>query len=159
MVYLITTIIISEIAEENFSLIDFYERRSCRILPALFFVMFVCLQFSWLWLTPSDLKDFGKSLISVSTFSSNFFFWLESGYFDSSAELKPLVHTWRLGVSWVLSLLVLVFVVSLGIAHWAITSSDSEMISSGSFYLLPSRGWELLIGVFVAFYFINIVDF
>ena len=67
--YLITTIIISEIAEENFSLIDFYERRSRRILPALFFVMFVCLPFSWLWLTPSDLKDFGKSLISVSTFS------------------------------------------------------------------------------------------
>jgi len=171
--YLIATIIISEIAEENFSLIDFYERRSRRILPALFFVMFVCLPFSWLWLTPSDLKDFGESLIFVSTFSSNFFFWLESGYFNSSVELKPLIHTWslaveeqyyilfpvflmltwRLGVSWVLSLLALVFVVSLGIAHWAITSSDSEMISSGSFYLLPSRGWELLIGVFVAFYF------
>ena len=141
--YLIATIIISEIAEENFSLIDFYERRSRRILPALFFVMFVCLPFSWLWLTPSDLKDFGESLIFVSTFSSNFFFWLESGYFNSSVELKPLIHTWslaveeqyyilfpvflmltwRLGVSWVLSLLALVFVVS----PWNCTLGDHKL--------------------------------
>ena len=56
------------------------------------------LPFAWLWLTPNDLKDFGQSLVAVSTFSSNILFWLESGYFDTAAELKPLLHTWSLAV-------------------------------------------------------------
>ena len=65
--YLITTIIISEMAEDKFSIINFYERRARRILPALFFVMAVCLPFAWLWLSPGDLKAFGQSLDSVVT--------------------------------------------------------------------------------------------
>ena len=55
--YLITTIIISEMAEGKFSLINFYERRARRILPALFFVIFACLPFAWLWLV-ADLLAF-----------------------------------------------------------------------------------------------------
>ena len=58
--YLITTIIISELAEGKFSIINFYERRARRILPALFFVMLVCLPFFWFWLSPLYLKDFGQ---------------------------------------------------------------------------------------------------
>ena len=72
--YLITNIIISEMDKGTFSLINFYERRTRRLLPALFFVMFISLPFAWLWLTPNDLKDFGQSLIAVATFSSNIFF-------------------------------------------------------------------------------------
>jgi peptidoglycan/LPS O-acetylase OafA/YrhL len=60
-------------------------------------MMAVCVPFAFLWLAPDDLKDFGQSLVAVSTFSSNIF-WLESGYFDQAAELKPLVHTWSLAV-------------------------------------------------------------
>ena len=75
--YLITTIIISEMAEDKFSLIHFYERRARRILPALFFVMFVCIPFALIWLTPVDLKSFGISLAAVSTFSSTYF-WSEA---------------------------------------------------------------------------------
>jgi peptidoglycan/LPS O-acetylase OafA/YrhL len=96
--YLITTIIISEMAEDNFSILNFYERRARRILPALFFVMLACFPFAWFWLAPDDLKDFGESLFAVSIFSSNILFWLESGYFDTAAELKPLLHTWSLAV-------------------------------------------------------------
>ena len=96
--YLITTIIISEMAEGKFSIVNFYERRARRILPALFFVMLACIPFAWMWLTPTDLKDFGQSLVAVSTFSSNILFWFESGYFDTAAELKPLLHTWSLAV-------------------------------------------------------------
>ena len=72
--YLISTIIISEMAEGKFSIVTFYERRARRILPPLFFVMTACLPFAWLLLTPNDLKDFGQSLVAVSTFSSNFLF-------------------------------------------------------------------------------------
>jgi peptidoglycan/LPS O-acetylase OafA/YrhL len=96
--FLITSILISEINEEKFSLVRFYERRARRILPALFVMMLVCLPFSWLWLTPDDMKDFSQSLIAVSLFSSNFLFWQESGYFDTATELKPLIHTWSLAV-------------------------------------------------------------
>lgn len=165
--YLITTIIISEMAEGKFSIINFYERRARRILPALFFVMAACLPFAWLWLTPSDLEDFGQSLVAVSTFSSNILFWRESGYFDTAAELKPLLHTWslaveeqyyilfpifiiltwRLGLKWVLILLSIVFLVSLGAAQWSAYNAPDA-----AFYLLPTRGWELLVGVFAAFY-------
>ncbi len=165
--YLITTIIISEMAEGKFSIVNFYERRARRILPALFFVMAACLPFALLWLTPNDLKDFGQSLVAVSTFSSNILFWLESGYFDTAAELKPLLHTWslaveeqyyilfpiflmltwRLGIKWILILLSVVFLLSLGVAQWGAYNKPSA-----TFFLLPTRGWELLVGVFAAFY-------
>ena len=68
----------------SFSVINFYERRARRILPALFFVMLVCIPFAWFFLNPLDLIDFGESLIAVSFFSSNILFWLESGYFDNN---------------------------------------------------------------------------
>ena len=96
--YLITSIILSELEKESFSVLSFYERRARRILPALFLVMLSCIPFAWFWLTPNDLRDFGESLIAVATFSSNFLFWLESGYFEATAELKPLLHTWSLAV-------------------------------------------------------------
>ncbi|WP_147473359.1 acyltransferase family protein, partial [Pseudomonas coronafaciens] len=96
--YLITSIIIAEMARGTFSLINFYERRARRILPALFAVMLVCLPVAWMTLDPPDLKYFAKSLVAVPTFSSNVLFWLESGYFDATAELKPLLHTWTLAV-------------------------------------------------------------
>ena len=165
--YLITTIIISEMAVGKFSIVNFYERRARRILPALFFVMAACLPFAWLWLTPNNLKDFGQSLVAVSTFSSNFLFWSEAGYFGGPAELKPLLHTWslaveeqyyilfplflmltwKLGIKWILMILSFIFILSLGVSQWA-----AYKIPSASFYLLPTRGWELLIGVFIAYY-------
>ena len=165
--YLITTIIISEMAVKKFSLVNFYERRARRILPALFFIMIACLPFAWLWLTPSELKDFGQSLVSVSIFSSNILFWLESDYFAASAELKPLLHTWslaveeqyyiifpiflmliwRFGIKWILVLLSILFLSSLSFSQWGAFNTPIS-----NFYLLPARAWELLIGVFIAFY-------
>lgn len=165
--YLITTIIINEMAEGKFSLVNFYERRARRILPALFFVMLACIPFAWFWLGPEDIKNFGQSLSTVSVFSSNILFWSESGYFNTVSEFKPLLHTWslaveeqyyilfpvfliltwRLGLKWILSLLAIIFVSSLTLAHWGAFN-----IPNATFYLLPTRGWELLIGVFAAFY-------
>jgi len=78
--YLITTIILSEQEKGTFSLMGFYERRFRRIVPALLFVIFVSILFSWFWLLPSHMESFSKSLIAVSTFTSNILFWTESGY-------------------------------------------------------------------------------
>ncbi|MBB1161408.1 acyltransferase family protein [Aquariibacter albus] len=165
--YLITTIILAELEQGKFSIINFYERRARRILPTLFLVMLVCIPFAWLLLVLSDMKDFSQSLVGVSFFASNILFYLESGYFDAKAELKPLLHTWslaveeqyyvlfplflmlfwRLGRRWVLVTLGLVFVASLALAQWAAYARPAE-----AFYLLPARSWELLVGAFAAFY-------
>jgi len=165
--YLITTIILADLEKGKFSIINFYERRARRILPALFLVMFACLPFSWLWLSSDNLLDFSKSLTAVSIFSSNILFWKESGYFGAAAELKPLLHTWSLAVEeqyyvffplflalmwrfakrWTLALLAIVFIISLSLAQWG-----SSTKATATFYLLPTRGWELLVGAFCAFF-------
>lgn len=165
--YLITTIILTEKERNSFSLINFYERRARRILPALFLVMFVCMPFAWFWLMPSDHKDFSQSLISVSLFSSNILFWLESGYFEAAAEMKPLLHTWSLAVEeqyyvlfplflmivwryrkrWIFGAIILLGVVSLLLAQWGAYNKPSS-----TFFLLPTRAWELMIGASAAFY-------
>ncbi len=165
--YLITSILIKELDAGTFSIINFYERRARRILPALFLVILASLPFAWMWLTPIDMKDFAQSLIGVATFSSNILFFLESGYFDTSAELKPLLHTWSLAVEeqyyiffplmlmaawqfgrrWVLAMLIAVFIASFAYGQWAAYHRPSA-----AFYLLPPRGWELLIGAFIAIY-------
>ncbi|WP_299490228.1 acyltransferase family protein [uncultured Shewanella sp.] len=166
--YLITSIILAELNEGRFSLITFYERRARRILPALFFVILVCTPFAWAWFMPMDLQDFFQSVVAVSTFSSNILFWLESDYFDTAAELKPLLHTWslaveeqyyilfplflmwtwHLGLRWILMLLSIVFIISLVLAEWGAYNAPNA-----AFYLLPTRGWELILGVFAACFF------
>ena len=165
--YLITTIIINEMENGTFTLLRFYERRARRILPSLFFVVLCCIPAAWFLLLPSDMKDFAQSVVAVATFSSNILFWIESGYFATEAELKPLLHTWSLAVEeqyyilfplflmavWrsglraIVGLLILMFVVSLAVAHWGAYNNPSA-----TFYLLPTRAWELLIGAFAAFY-------
>ena len=166
--YLITTIIISEMAEGKFSIVNFYERRARRILPALFFVMAACLPFAWLWLTPNDLKDFGQSLVAVSTFSSNILFWFESGYFEGTAELKPLLHTWSLAVEeqfYIFFPLILIFFtknnyfknfvfVALCILFFSslfYSEYNSSKNISSNFYLIYSRVWELMFGSIIAY--------
>lgn len=165
--YLITTAIVEEMDRGHFSLGHFYERRARRILPALIFVCLACIPVAWAWLLPRDMIDFSRSLAAVATFSSNILFWRESGYFDTSSDLKPLLHTWSLAVEeqyyilfpiFMLAVwrfgkrpatitLGLVFLLSLGCAHWGAYNKPAA-----AFYLLPTRGWELLVGVFTALY-------
>ena len=168
--YLITTIILNEKDAGIFSIVNFYERRARRILPALFFVVIATIPFAWLWLLPADMKEYSLSITAVATFVSNIFFGKESGYFSIAAELKPLLHTWSLAVeeqyyiffplfvmamwkfgkqkmAWMLAAIALL---SLGYAEWAVIY-DPET----AFYILPTRAWELLIGVLIAFYFVG----
>lgn len=168
--YLITFIILNEQQSGTFTLLNFYERRARRILPALFVVMFACLPLAWLWSPPSEIKNFSDSLIAVSTFCSNVLFWMTSGYFERDAELKPLLHTWSLAVEeqyYLFFPLFLLFMWRFG-KRWiliasavmvglslALAQSASAVSPPTAYYLLPTRGWELLIGAWVAFYFFD----
>ena len=165
--YLITTIILTEKESNTFTLLGFYERRARRILPALFFVIFSCMFMAWFCLFPDDMKLFSESIVSVTLFASNVFFWRDTNYFATAAELKPLLHTWslaveeqyyalfpifilstwRLGRRWIILLLTFAAFLSLAAAQWG-----SFNMPAATFFLLPTRCWELLIGVFVSFY-------
>lgn len=165
--YLITTILLSELAHDRFSLWSFYERRARRILPALFLVMLVCIPLAWWLLLPNDMTAFAKSLVAVPFFASNFLFADESDYFATASELEPLLHTWSLAVEeqyyllfplflmmcwqrgrrWLMTALVLMLLLSFLVAEWASQAKPEE-----AFYLLPARGWELLMGALTAFY-------
>jgi len=165
--YLITMTIISDVTQNNFSVLRFYGRRIRRILPALYLVMFSSILMSWFLLFPSDMRDFSKSIISTTLFLSNILFWRESGYFDTETALKPMMHTWSLSVEEQFYLLFpivillfknqikiliwlifpLVFIGSIILAQWGSYSKPTA-----AFFLLPTRIWEFLIGVFVALY-------
>jgi peptidoglycan/LPS O-acetylase OafA/YrhL len=163
--YLITNNIYSEMSGRRFSIIDFYERRIRRILPALYLVMVACLAFAWIWLFPREFADVGRSVVAVCQFTSNIFFNNKIDYFTSNTETWPLIHTWSLAVeeqfyllfplllmfsrrlkrASLIALLAALSAVSLGWAEW-----ESGVDPQSDFYLLPTRAWELGFGALVA---------
>ena len=164
--YLISTILMAEVEGDRFSLVKFYERRARRILPALYVMMAAVTVAAALVLMPDDLTRFARSLVAVPLFGSNVLFWQESGYFAATNELKPLLHTWSLAVeeqfyllfplmllllrrrsrSFALASFALLFAVSLAAADWGSLQKPTP-----AFFLLPTRFWEPLAGVFVAY--------
>ena len=164
--FLITTIIHRELGEGQFSILRFYERRARRILPALFAVMVAGLIAGWFTLSPADYDKMGQSILSALLFVSNMWFWRNSGgYFHGATDYLPMLHTWslaveeqfyiffplllmllhRIGRRLLLPVIVLLVVGSLVIAIWA-----TPRMPSASFYLLPTRIWELGIGSLLA---------
>ena len=164
--FLITSILITELQNDSFSIINFYDRRARRILPALFTVVVCCIPFAWIWMSPDQLLSFAKSVISVPIFSSNFLFWRSTGYFEPTAAEMPLFHTWSLAVEeqyYIFFPLLLLFVKrylgnSLLLVVLLITLSNfffsiwlTDFRPSASFLLLPGRIWELGVGSLLAF--------
>ncbi|CAA0118532.1 O-acetyltransferase OatA [Halioglobus japonicus] len=170
--YLITTLLISELASSGrISLSNFYERRARRLLPAMLVVMLVSLPFAWHLLLPAQLVDFSKSLLASLLFSSNFYWDFSLQQYEAeSALLKPFLHTWSLAVEeqyyiifplllftifrWKKDYLVWVLWIgllsSLFLAQW-MTGHDESF----SFYMLPTRFWELLAGSLLAVYILG----
>ena len=164
--YLITTILIEDIENKRFSFVNFYERRARRLLPALFFVLIVCLPYVWIWMLPSQMKDFSESIFSVSVFLSNLYFMSQINYFAPSAELNPLLHTWSLSVEeqfYLFFPLLLLLLLKpsrrfalFGIFLLAIFSfTFSELAwrenQERNFFFSLSRFWEIFVGSIAAF--------
>lgn len=163
--FLITTILLEDLQQDRFSILDFYERRIRRILPALFFVMLVCLPFAWAWLLPEAAVSFSRSLIGVTLFISNLVFERESSYFAPAMEVKPLLHTWSLSVeeqfylvfpvvllfafkfmqSRLLHLFVFFIIIGVMLSEWG-WRNDPTL----NFYLSLTRAWEFYTGSIAA---------
>ena len=164
--FLITSIIFDEAKTNSFSIVGFYERRIRRIIPALFVVIFVTAIAAYALMIPSHLDDFAKSAIASALFFANIWQYLSQGYFTEAAELKPLLHTWSLGIEeqfyiFFPPLFVLLFKhrgageaaiwlaaagsISLMLSAWAVANNPDA-----AFYLPQYRIWELILGALLA---------
>jgi len=158
--YLISKIILSELKDGTFSFWHFYSRRIRRIFPALILVLASTWAAGYIWLEPSDYESLGKHIAAGAGFVANIGYWLETGYFDTASELKPLLHLWSLGVEeqfyvvWPVVLLLSwrflgnfgrVIVIAL-VASFALNILLIQSEPANAFYLPVSRFWELLVG-------------
>ncbi len=163
--YLITSLILEDRARGRFSFAEFYERRARRILPALFVVLTASLAAAWWWMNASDFINFGQSLAAVSLFSSGMLFIFSAGYFDVSSDLKPLLHTWSLGVEEqfylffppILILLsrwgrwpLFIGIFALSVASLWLAQVGTAHFPSATFFFMPTRAWELMVGAMLA---------
>lgn len=167
--FLITSLILKDLQQGTFSMVRFWERRARRILPASIVMVFVTTVAGWFLLLPSDFVSFGKSAASQTVFAANFFFWRTTNYFAGPADQQPLLHTWSLAVEEQFYMVVPVLLFLLWKFHWARSRTFLFIILGGgflvslalsivilprlpavTFYLLPTRAWELLCGSLVA---------
>ncbi|HWO27218.1 MAG TPA: acyltransferase family protein, partial [Candidatus Acidoferrum sp.] len=163
--YLISSVILSEIASSQFSLFSFYERRIRRIVPALVVMLLAASFLAYRYLLPVEMEDFAKSLVASIFSQSNFYFWSQSGYFDAPAALKPLLHTWSLAVEeqfyifFPLFLLAIrrffptrlrLSIVLIAILSFVASAIGAYLYPNSTFYLAPTRAWELLLGTLLS---------
>jgi peptidoglycan/LPS O-acetylase OafA/YrhL len=169
--FLITNLLIDDIEKTGkLNIVGFYERRIRRITPILFFTLFVTLILAIFILKPVELIKFSKSANATILFFSNIFFWRESSYFDIANETKPLLHTWSLSIEeqfylffpLLLALLMkfkyktrlisLIFIFSFSVVLAELLTSTKPV---ASFYLIPTRSFELLAGSISAILIMN----
>ncbi|MCX6018179.1 MAG: acyltransferase family protein [Chloroflexi bacterium] len=150
------------------SLLRFYERRARRILPALFVILIVVSMTAWMLIPKEVAQDAYQSVLAALGMSSNIVFWQLSSYWDPASELRPLLHTWSLGVEeqfyliypllflilwkwerrgnrWFMPVIVAGIAASFGLMLWVRLDDPSA-----AFYLLPTRSWELFAGAATA---------
>ncbi|WP_417711667.1 acyltransferase family protein [Roseibium aggregatum] len=160
--FLITFLSLERHSQKKFNIVDFFERRARRILPALFCVCIATTIASLFILDPLQITRFFESLTATFLFISNFFFLSKSGYFDTAAEFKPLLHTWSLGTEeqyYILFPFALLFLTKLPkkisliilVSAFALSISSAQILielkyKDEAFYLLPFRIWQMLIG-------------
>lgn len=163
--FLISTIIFSSLERGRFSLVEFYVRRIRRIFPALILVLVFSFAVGWFVLFDDEYQQLGKHAAASAGFIQNFILWRESGYFDSDAVTKPLLHLWSLAIeeqfyifwplllayvwkrNWnFLNITVVIAAVSFAVNLYLIQRSQTS-----SFYLPVSRFWELMLGGMLAY--------
>ncbi|MGU3361791.1 acyltransferase family protein [Methylobacterium sp. M6A4_1b] len=168
--YLMTKIICSRLANDTFSIWTFYKDRARRIVPALIGLCAFVLIFGYLFVEPITYAQIGKHALAALTFVSNVVFYRESGYFDARSDTKWLLHTWSLSAEWQFYMVYPVILVLIRMVErlrrwqgpilWAgfllslaTCILATPILPQASFFLLPTRAWEMLAGGLVFLHF------
>jgi peptidoglycan/LPS O-acetylase OafA/YrhL len=124
-------------------------------------------------LVPLDFRDFAKSVVATLLFASNILFFRQSGYFDDASDLKPMLHTWSLAVEeqyyiffpillWLIHryarnrmflVLVPLAVLSFAASVWGVRHAPAF-----TFFMAPTRVWELFAGALLALGLVPAID-
>jgi len=162
--YLISSIILAKMANNEFSFLEFYSRRIKRIFPALAATMGLCYLMGWLFLLADEYKQLGYHMTAGAAFLANLAFWQETGYFDNASETKLLLHLWSLGVeeqfyiictlilwgNFRLKILPTYIILSVGLGSFYLNVSTLRYDAVAAFFSPQTRFWELLVGAFLA---------
>jgi peptidoglycan/LPS O-acetylase OafA/YrhL len=156
--FLITGLIKSSIEKGDFRFSTFYYRRAKRLLPAAYVVFLITALLAPFILNSRELADFSIQMLGAVTFTGNIALWQQTGYFEGAGELKPLLHVWSLSIEEQYYFLLPVTLVCIAPRRWLplallILSVSLLLCMIGSywkpvatFYLLPTRAWELAMG-------------
>jgi peptidoglycan/LPS O-acetylase OafA/YrhL len=162
--YLISTIIFENLDKGTFSFTEFYARRIKRIFPTLILVLVACFAFGWFTLLADEYKQLGKQIAGGAGFVSNIVLWNEAGYFDNSADTKPLLHLWSLGIeeqfyivwplllwfAWKRKFNLLTITILVAIVSFTLNIKGVKQNAVATFYSPQTRFWELLSGSLLA---------
>jgi len=166
--FLITGLLLKELnSSGRISLKAFYLRRSKRLLPASFLVLFVTALFAWLVLPPISRGSIGRDLIATTLYISNYLFaWWQNDYQNLNATPSPFIHYWSLAVEEQFYLFWPLFIIALAKLksrrQFLIGFSTVTFVTFAlgvwltivapiwAFYSLPTRAWELSIGALIA---------
>jgi peptidoglycan/LPS O-acetylase OafA/YrhL len=166
--YLISLNLFTEISEKRFSLTNFYYRRVKRIVPVMLVVCLVVTVIAQLFMIPEDAEDTARSAFWSLFSLANVYFWLnqDTSYFASASEELPLLHLWSLGVEeqfyliWPVLLMILIPIVTrktimvslllVCLASTVLAELTFTSLPMFTYYMLPTRIGELLIGAVVA---------
>ena len=162
--YLISTIIFENLERGTFSFAEFYARRVKRIFPALLLVFVASYSFGWFALLADEYKQLGKHIAAGAGFVSNIVLWNEAGYFDNSAETKPLLHLWSLGIeeqfyivwplllwmAWKRKFNLLTITILVAVVSFYLNVNGIRKDAVATFYSPQTRFWELLCGSLLA---------
>lgn len=166
--YLMTSIIFRGLNNHSFSILKFYAARIRRIIPALLMLVILLITFGYFLISPILYRNLANEAIRGLLFVSNFLYWRDSGYFDADAFSKPLLHTWSLSVEWqfyiiypvVLAILAKIcsisilkkIIIAITFISLGFTVYFSYQNPIASYFLLPTRIWEMLLGGLIFLY-------
>jgi peptidoglycan/LPS O-acetylase OafA/YrhL len=161
--YLMTRIILNGLNKYSFSFLEFYGKRLNRIVPALIVLVLGLTILCFFFYFPADYMLNEKNAAASLLFLSNIFYWRNSGYFDPSSETNILLHTWSLSLEWqfylIYPVMLLVlqkffkdnvkytwFFIAVTFLTMVLSMYFTKESSTASFYLLPTRSWEMMFG-------------
>jgi peptidoglycan/LPS O-acetylase OafA/YrhL len=163
--FLIGGHIYSDLQKNRFSFLEFYKRRAKRILPPLFVVLTALMVVAFFLFSPYEFRRLSSRALATVLSLSNVLFWKKTNYFNPGTESEPLLMTWSLGVEeqFYLVIPILLLLLFRLRRRFVLPATASVLIASlvwsaiqlsrdpvACFYMLPSRAWELAVGVLLA---------